>query len=378
MNIFYLMAVLFVGLPNIALADDDQKITLPVTLETASSPQDNKQLTKLPLDKGLPVTVRVGVFYQRISAFDENAGSFDGTVDMRLRWEDPRLGYPAEQTPRGFQEYRGPEADEKLKNIWSPGIAFTNLVGTPSYQATSVRIFPDGWVEVMQRSTAKFSINMDAGSFPFDRQTLDVGVEILRENTNEASLVSLQEDLDFSNAAEDILLDGWNLGLVKISRPVRPGWYGELHSALIVGLQIKRQADKVMAPIFIPLIASLLIPLVALWMNSTEDGGFKVEAFELANIIVGGLFAVIALNFTVNSAYTVIASGDNTVSRLFGLNYVTLGLVLAVVIFMYRFNVLKWLFGENVQKETFLFLLWALPVLAFGTAAAFILVATVS
>jgi hypothetical protein len=378
MNIFYLMVVLFVWLPNIALADDNQKITLPVTLETASSPQDNKQLTKLPLDKGLPVTVRVGVFYQRISAFDENAGSFNGTVDMRLRWQDPRLGYPAEQTPRGFQEYRGSEADEKLKNIWSPGIAFTNLVDTPSYQATSVRIFPDGWVEVMQRTTANFSINMDAGSFPFDRQTLDVGVEILRENTNEASLVSLQEDLDFSHAAEDILLDGWDLGLVKISRPIRPGWYGELHSALIVGLQIKRQADKVMAPIFIPLIASLLIPLVALWMNSTEDGGFKVEAFELANIIVGGLFAVIALNFTVNSAYTVIASGDNTVSRLFGLNYVTLGLVLAVVIFMYRFNTLKWLFGENVQKETFLFLLWALPVLAFGTAAAFILVATVS
>ncbi len=87
---------------------------------------------------------------------------------------------------------------------------------------------------------------------------------------------------------------------------------------------------------------------------------------------------MIALNFTVNSAYTVIASGDNTVSRLFGLNYVTLGIVLAVVIIMYRFGTLKWLFGENVEKETFIFLLWALPVLAFGTAAAFIMVAAVS
>jgi hypothetical protein len=147
---------------------------------------------------------------------------------------------------------------------------------------------------------------------------------------------------------------------------------------LNIGLEVKRQAGKVMAPIFIPLIASLLIPLVALWMNSMENGEFRVEAFELANVIVGGLFAVIALNFTINSSYTIIASGDNTVSRLFALNYVTLGIALGVVIFMYRFNTLKWLFGADVQEEAFTFLLWAMPVLAFGTAAAFICVAMVS
>ncbi len=364
MKSFFLIVVLLLSQSFVANA------------ETIVNPEQD--LTQLPLDKGLPVIVRTGIYYQSISAFDENAGSFNGTVDLRLRWEDPRLRYPAEDTPKGFQEYEDSQADDKLKNIWSPKVAYTNIMDAPSYQVTNVRIFPDGWVEVMQRTTANFSLNMDAGNFPFDKQTLAVEVEIRKETTNQATLVVLQEDLDFSRAAEDISLDGWDTGLVSVTRPVRRGWYGSFHSALIVGLDVKRQANKVMAAIFIPLIASLLIPLVALWMNKIEDGEFKVEAFELANIIVGGLFAVIALNFTVNSSYTVISSGDNTVSRLFALNYLTLGLILGVVIFMYRFNILKWLFGAIVQEEFFLFLLWATPILAFGSAAAIICAAMVS
>jgi hypothetical protein len=374
MKNLFLMAIILASQLVVAQADESQKTTAPITVATVNTEQD---LTGLPLDKGLPVVVRTGIYYQSISGFDENAATFNGTVDLRLRWEDPRLRYAAAETPKGFQEYQGSKAENKLKSIWSPVVAFTNIVDTPSYQVTNVRIFPDGWIEVMQRSTAQFSINMDAGNFPFDRQTLAVEVEIRKENTNEASLVVLQEDLDFSRAAKDIALDGWDIGLVSINRLNRPGWYGEFHSALTIGLEVKRQASKVMAPIFIPLIASLLIPLVALWMNSIEDGEFRVEAFELANVIVGGLFAVIALNFTINSSYTIIASGDNTVSRLFALNYLTLGIVLGVVIFMYRFNTLKRIFGATVQEESFLFLLWAMPVLAFGTATAFIWVAMV-
>jgi hypothetical protein len=376
MKQLFLIAMVLISQLAVAQADDGKKTTtpVPVTVAAVNTAQD---LTTLPLDKGLPVVVRTGIYYQSISAFDENADTFNGTIDLRLRWEDPRLRYSATETPKGFQEYQGDKAEDKLKTIWSPVVAFTNMIDTPSYQVINVRIFPDGWVEVMQRTTAQFSINMDAGDFPFDRQTLAVDVEIRKETTNEASLVVLQEDLDFSRAAQDITLDGWDMRLVSVTRQIRPAWYGEFHSALRIGLEIKRQAGKVMAPIFIPLIASLLIPLVALWMNSIEDGVFRVEAFELANVIVGGLFAVIALNFTINSSYTVIASGDNTVSRLFALNYVTLGLVLGVVIFMYRFNTLKCLFGATVQEESFLFLLWAMPVLAFGTAAAFICAAMV-
>jgi len=334
-----------------------------------------KDLTSLPLGKGLPVLVRVGLYFQSITAFDDNEGTFNGTVDMRLRWEDPRLRYAAETTPRGFQEYRGPKADQKLKEVWVPRVAFTNLKESPSFQTTSLRIFPSGSVEVMQRTTGRFAIPIDSGAFPFDKQTLGVEVAVRRETTGEASLVVLQEDIDFSRPAQDLSIDGWTPGLVNVKRYTQPGWYGEFHSGLLVGLAVARNSRNAVATVFIPLLASLLIPLLAIWMNRTEEGEFAIEAFELGNIIVGGLFAVIALNFTINAAYGSVATGDNTVSRLFGLNYVTLGLGLAIVVLLYRYNVPMRLFGRYVQEQIFSYLSWGVPVLAVGTALAFILVA---
>ena len=117
------------------------------------------------------------------------------------------------------------------------------------------------------------------------------------------------------------------------------------------------------------------LPLVAIWLNRVEDGEFKVPAFELANMVIGGLFAVIALNFTVGAAYPTLAAGDNTVTRLFGLNYMTLALSLSVVIAFYRFNFPRRLFGRYVEEQLFLFICWALPILTLGTSAAFLLVA---
>ena len=85
------------------------------------------------------------------------------------------------------------------------------------------------------------------------------------------------------------------------------GWYGESHARLLVDLHVRRQPGLAVGPIFIPLFASLLIPLLALWLNRVEDGRFQIEAFELSNVIVGGLFAVIALNFTVNAEHVALA-----------------------------------------------------------------------
>src|SRR5437016_4264036 len=118
MRIFTALLLFFVV--HVAAAQQPPTGTAPPAgshrVEGQPQGQPPKQdLTSLPMGKGLPVTVRVGIYFQSVTAFDDNEGTFTGSVDMRLRWEDPRLRYPAETTPRGFQEYRGPEADQKLK-----------------------------------------------------------------------------------------------------------------------------------------------------------------------------------------------------------------------------------------------------------------------
>ena len=140
-------------------------------------------------------------------------------------------------------------------------------------------------------------------------------------------------------------------------------------------LFIDRVPSTGIAPIFIPLVASLLIPLLAIWMNRATEEGFEIEAFELANMGIGGLFSVIALSFAIYTAYPILAGGDNTVVRLFGLNYATLAAALGIVVLLFQYNLpLRW-FGPHVHQEVFRFITWAMPVLTLGLSVAFLLLA---
>ncbi len=331
-----------------------------------------RPLTSIPLDAGLPLNVKVGTAFNAVT-IHENEGNFTATLDLRLRWRDTRLAYPATETPRGFREYRGAAATQRLAEIWRPETGFFNSKDAAT-ESEGLRVFPDGKVEYVRRVTGSFTASFDATSFPFDKQVLFVEVAAKQSN-DQVTLLALQDELNFSQAAPDVALDEWNLGFVSLRRESTAGWYGEASDKMMIGLGVSRKSEKFIAPIFIPLLASLLIPLLAIWMNKAEGGNFKVEPIDLANIIIGGLFAVIALNFTVNGEYKVIASGDNAVTRLFGLNYLSLGVGLLVIVFMFRFHVLKKLFGQYVQEQAFVYVSWAIPTLVFGTAVTFFLVA---
>jgi hypothetical protein len=343
--------------------------------EPANQPAAARALRSLPLDSGLPLIVQAGLSYIQIHEVNENKGTFSATVDMRLRWLDQRLRYSKDEVTKGFYEFRGEEAATKLAEIWSPTVRLLNLAeGTP-LQSTGLRIFSDGSVEMIVRTNSVFKADFDATRFPFDKQVLTIQLSSDKETMSQIEFQVLQADLNFSRAYEGIVLDGWTVGLVSLNKLVSVGWYGEFCPGVTVGLEIHRQTIKMAAPIFIPLLASLVIPLFAVWMNGTKDGEFTVEAFELGNVIVGGLFAIIALNFTINSTYSLIASGDNTVTRLFGLNYIALAVSLAIVVLLYRYNVPKRLFGQYVQVALFDYLTWAVPVLSFGTAVAYVVAA---
>jgi hypothetical protein len=174
----------------------------------------------------------------------------------------------------------------------------------------------------------------------------------------------------FSRAVDGLTVPGFTTGLVDLRSEPASGWHGKRHARVLAGLAVQRRWETSISSVFLPLFASLLIPMLALWLNDAEDGEFQVDAFELANVVIGGLFAVIALNFSVASAYTDLAVGDNTVNRLFALNYASLATALGIVICLYRFGLVgRWL-GRSVQEELFRWMQWAIPLLAFGTGAA--------
>lgn len=332
--------------------------------------QDDRKA--LPQGTGMPILVRAGLSFVELAAIDENEGKFTATVDLRLRWQDLRQAYPAERAAAGFEDHLDGDADTKLAEIWHPHAVFGNQIGEPTFQRRGLRIFPDGRVELLQRTTAEFGAEFPLEKFPFDSQKLAVHIISRIEPVQRMQLDFRQDELEFSNTRYGSEIDGWTLGQVELTQAPVAAWRGEMNTGMKVALVVKRDQGSLLATIFVPLFASLLIPLLVLWLNKVEDGEFTVDAFELTNISIGGLFAVVALNFTVNSSFVNLAVGDNPVMRLFGLNYVILGLSIAIGILLYRYNVVKMAFGPHVQEEFFAYINWAIPVMVFSAAAAMV------
>lgn len=348
----------------------------PETPETpAAPPPPAEDLRTIPIGQGLPVRVSVAVFFLEVASFDDTKGEFEATTDVRLRWTDPRLAYPGKTTLRGYRQSIGKAAEEHLATMWSPSVDVQNRLEAGPYVGRRLRIFPNGSVESITRYTGKYKVPVDPEAFPFDRQRLALDLIIRDETVDELSLRFEKEDVEFSRAAESAKLGGWDIGLVDLKAGTVAGWNGDRYATAKATLAIDRQPGSSIASVFIPLIASLLIPLLALWMNKTDEEGFAVDAFELANMGIGGLFSVIALSFAIYSSNPIIASSDNTVTRLFGLNYAALAIALTIVVTFFRFELPRRWFGFHVQQEAFHFLSWAIPLLSLATATAFLCVA---
>jgi hypothetical protein len=329
----------------------------------------------VPAGKGLPVLVKVGVAFLALESFSENTGSFKATIDLRARWVDIRLRRPAIEANDPPRVLRGAAAQARLEELWVPKIDVINQRGESSYTEAGLRIFPDGTVELMRRIAGEFATPVDIGRFPFDRQDLQIELAVRDQTADTVALEYEQDDLDFSRPSRTASLDGWEIGAVDLVARSIPGWYGATHSGIIASLEIVRVPGPVIASIFIPLFASLLIPLLGIWLNTIEDGVFQIETFEFVNLIVGGLFAVIALNFTVNSSYQLLGTNTNPVAQLFALNYVALGISLLINVALFRFNVVARYFGRYVQEQLYLYLIWAVPLLMFVSAGSVILAA---
>jgi hypothetical protein len=273
-------------------------------------------------------------------------------------------------------ERHGEAVEAALAELGAPRVEIDNLVGDPAFRERGLFVTKGGQIELLERTRGTFATTLDEQSFPFDRQALEVAVVVREASTEEVGLEFHGEDVAFSHAQEGVSLGGWSVGTVDLSAAPLLGWHEREHARVIASLNAQRLWMSVVPTLFIPLFSSLLIPMIAIWLQKVSDeGDFEVDAFELANIVIGGLFAVIALNFTVNSEYSSLASGDNTVTRLFALNYAALAIAMVINIGMFQYKLVERWFGKYVQEQLYWFLCGAVPALAFGAAATFLLVA---
>jgi hypothetical protein len=329
----------------------------------------------LPAGSGLPVRVKAALTFIEIEAFNENYATFTATVDVRLRWQDVSIRRPASEMSDPPRVFRGADAQAQLATLWIPGVELANQRGSPSYTALGLRLYPDGMVELTRRTTAEFTTPHDVERFPFDRQKLQIALAVRSQTADMVALVFDQSDLDASRAAAAARLEGWSLMHVALRAEPLAGWYGATHSRIVASLEIARHPAAIATAIAIPLFATLLISFLSIWLNRVKDGQLQLEAHALINLLIGGLFAVIALNLSVNTRYTALSAGDNLVSRLLALSYIALGLSFVINLLLVRFRIVERTLGRYVQEQCYLVLRWAFPTLVLTMAGAMVLAA---
>ncbi len=331
---------------------------------------------EMPTDVPLPIPVSLGLRVIRVDGIREADGTFEATIDLRLSWTDPRLAFDPSTQGTRRRLYGGRQAHQRMSEIWDPGIQFENLRDQRG-QVVDEALWVDdhGLVEWVRRYRGQFEANFDVSNFPIDRQVLPFIFLSAEHDRHQVVLVDDAAATAFSDSAA-VSLDGWQVGTEEVITDLVTHWNGTTHSQVRYTITAQREPGDYIAPIFTPIAAVILVPILAIWLNRWHDGRFAIESFEFMNIAVGGLFATIALTLAVYSSYPFLADGRNVVGRLFTLNYVLLAVSGVIILVLFRNQRGHHPpFSPGVAVELFRAACWIMPAIAVTAVAAIVITA---
>lgn len=335
-----------------------------------------EKLEEMPPGVMLPIPVSLGLRVIRVDDIREAEGTFEATIDLRLSWTDPRLAFDSSREGLRRRLYGGRLAHKKMAEIWDPGIGFENLDDQQGQVVDeALWIDEDGMVEWVRRYRGQFQASFDVSNFPIDRQVLPFEFLSAEHDRHQVLLVEDAAALAFSSAAP-VMFEGWNVGIAEVVSDLVTHWNGTTHSQIRYAITVQREPGDYIAPIFTPIAAVLLVPILAIWLNRWHDHRFAIESFEFMNIAVGGLFATIALTLAVYSSYPFLADGRNVVGRLFTLNYVLLAVAGVIILVLFRSQRGHHPpFSPGVALEIFRAACWIMPAVAVTAVAAIVITA---
>lgn len=310
----------------------------------------------LPEGVSMPLSVHVAVFVSQLGKINEAAGTFDGTLDLHLKWRDPRLAFDAISAGSDRQEYGPDVAASKLAAIWNPGVALTNVASAKI--EPGLMIFADGTVLYIQRIKATFENKLKLGAFPFDTQTLAIRLGSPRYSLNQVALVQDQEDVNTSGCREGIAVAGWTLKRLEFQASRVRAWNGDYTPEMEARVVISRLPSSHLFAILTPFFLVLLIPSV-FTLYAKADVAPRLTAWA------GSILALVALNFTFSVRYSAL-DGDSFVSQLVTVGFAYQMSMVALTATIFNGPVAEKIADKDTIADAIGVARWVVPVGLFG------------
>lgn len=322
----------------------------------AALAQDESLL--MPAGAALPLRVGVAVFLNDAGKINEQAGSFEASIDVRFRWRDPTLAFNAKALGADRQEFSNEQMAAKLRKMWSPRLTIANQNGNVLRTEGGLFIYADGTVEHIQRMRMMLDNKYRLAAFPFDTQGLVVRILSTRYSVNQIALAQDQSDINASGIRETIAIAGWVPKRIEFSSTRNRGWSGDSFPEIEAKILIQRQPFGHLFSIFTPFLLILLVPtIMTLYV--------KADVAPRMTLWGASILALIALNFTFSVRYPALGS-DSLVQEVITIGFAFQLLLICLTVTLMNPQVADRLLSKRIQIELIGFLRWTLPVGLFG------------
>ncbi len=225
-------------------------MALQMTPPTADGPT--------PIDTSLTIIDVVGI--------DEIANTYTIEFDLTTRWRDPRLAFDPAELGAPAIVYEGPTADARVDSLWAPYATIMNAAGSHTIQTSFLNITPDGDVRWTGRVAATVKAPFDFRRFPFDRQRLELVLQLYGWNVRQAVMVDAGIGLRPDFEVPEWHVEGFEAELTEVVEA-----RGDVpFSQLVVSVDISRKRTFYLWKVFAPLVAIVALSWVVFWMR--DDG----------------------------------------------------------------------------------------------------------
>ena len=141
-----------------------------------------------------------------VAQIDDASQTFEADFVLIRRWTDPRLAFAA---PEGSETVRV----LPLAEVWHPEVIVLNGRNLRATLPEEIRVDPDGAVLQRQRYYGTLASPLELRSFPFDLQTLFIGVASLQD----AEDVVLTPDPQRTGRMPRFSIAGWAVELGQMT-----------------------------------------------------------------------------------------------------------------------------------------------------------------
>lgn len=231
--------------------------------------------------------VRAGFQLLDINGIEDHNETFEVSGVLTLQWKDERQAF--DPAVEGLREkfYQGAYQFNELAPSWYPEIVLANVAGMFEVNGVVLRVAPDGTCTLVQGLNAVAKSQLNLRRYPFDRQRLEIRIEVLGMDENELVMEAMPiTGFD----AKKVRVPQWGLKDVGSTVEQTSASYlgeGKTVSTFVFGMEIERQAMFVLRLVVLPLFLVVVLSWSVFWMDRASLGDRMSVSFV-------GLLTVVA------------------------------------------------------------------------------------